>query len=268
MNKLFDNDMGKKRGIYAIQNRTKNRVYVGSTVGSFNKRYSAHMTSFRQKINNPFLQRDYELDSQNFTMTVLEVIESKEDVIAVEQKWLDVLFDDQICCYNIAPIAGNTSGIHFTEARKKNLAIKMKMRLCDPVYYASFLARQNKKRKVYEFISPTNEEYIGKGIEQFCKDHNLSVSHMCELVQGSIQSYRGWRLLSNKQYIFDRDTLCKNNSASKVATLDIQIMSPQGTIYGPITNIAEFCREHSLHRISVRNLAAGKIKQTKGWKLL
>ena len=91
-----------------------------------------------------------------------------------------------------------------------------------------------------------------------------------KLFDNSIGKKFGVYAIQNKidKKVYDRDTLCKNNSASKVATLNIQIISPEGTIYGPITNIAEFCREHNLHRISVRNLAAGKIKQTKGWKLL
>lgn len=268
MNKLFDSVLGKKRGIYAIQNTVKNRVYVGSTIGSFNKRYSSHMTSFRQKTNSPFLQMDYNLMPQSFVMTLLEIVENKEDVIFAEQKWLDVLFDNQKICYNIAPVAGNTSGIELTESRKKNLSEKMIMRLSDPVYYASFLARQEKKRKPYQFISPTNEEYIGEGIEKFCKEHGLSISHMCELSKGKLFSYKGWRLLSNREYVFDRDTLCKINAASKATTLPIQILSPEGIVYGPITNIADFCRRHNLHRVSVRKLVTGKIKQTKGWKLL
>lgn len=268
MQKLFDSTLGKKIGIYAIQNRVNKRIYVGSTVGSFNKRYASHMTSFRQKTNSPFLQRDYDLAQQNFVMILLEVVENKEDVISVEQKWLDVLFDKQGKCYNIAPVAGNTSGVEFTEARKRNLSDKIRMRLCDPVYYADFLNRQRKKRKIYQFISPTNEKYIGEGIEKFCKDHGLSVSHMCELTKGTILSYKGWRLPCNKDYIFDRDALCKTNAASKTTTLFIQLMSPEGIIYGPIRNIADFCRKHNLHRVSVRKLATGKIKQTKGWKLV
>ncbi len=226
------------------------------------------MSSFRLKTNNPFLQKDYELAPRDFMMTILEVIENKEDVIAVEQKWLDIMFDKQLRCYNIAPVAGNTCNIYFSEERKKNLSIKMKNRLNDPAYYNDFLVRQSKKRKLYSFVSPTNEEYIGKGIEKFCKEHDLSISHMCELAKGAIQSYRGWRLLDNKEYTFDRNALCKNNANKKATTLDIQVMSPEGIIYGPITNIMHFCREHNLHRVSVRKLAAEKIKETKGWKLL
>lgn len=268
MNKLFSLEMGKKRGIYAIQNKVKNRTYIGSSTGSFNKRYSSHMTSFRRKTNSPFLQRDYQLAPQDFVMVILEVIESKEAIIRSEQKWIDALFDNQVQCYNIAPTAGNTAGVQFSEARKRNLSEKMHLRLRDPSYYSRFLANQNKKRKSYEFVSPTNEEYTGRGVEEFCKKHGLSVSHMCALANGAIQSYKGWRLRQNKQYTFDRKALCKKNANARATTLPRHLLSPEGIVYGPVVNISSFCNEHNLHRVSIRKLVAGKIKQTKGWRLL
>lgn len=269
MKKLFDSVLGKKTGIYAILNRINNRIYVGSTTRSFNKRYSNHMSSFRQKTNSPFLQRDYDLAPQNFLMYILETIgDNKTDILNYEQKWLDFLFDGQNKCYNITPTAGNTAGIKFSDDRKANLSSKIKDRYRDPVFYMKFLARQARNRKEYSFISPENELFTGKGVEYFCSQNNLSVAHMCELLKRKIKSYKGWRCPENANYKFDVEKLCKKNASNMAKALNVSLISPDGITYSQIVNISKFCFEHGLHRVSIRKLAAGQIKQTKGWKLV
>ena len=55
--------------------------------------------------------------------------------------------------------------------------------------------------------------------------------------------------------------------ASKQKIYNIQLLAPDGTIYGPITNLHAFCREHKLDRASILRLMNGKQGRVGMWKL-
>lgn len=268
MNKIFTKDYDNSFGVYAIKNILNNRIYIGSTTVCFQTRYEKHINSFKNKTNSRFMQNDYEkCGSHKFAMFILEIVNTVEKVLGREQYWLDYFYDNQKDCYNISPTAGNCRGIKLTENRKKNLSIKAKERYKDKEFYLDFRKREDKKKKEYSFVSPEGKVFSGRGIEKFCVEHNLHVQHMCELVKGILKSYNGWRLKMNEDYVFNRVELCNNNSSLMAKTLNVKLVSPLNEIYGPINNISQFCRQHKLHRISIRKLIAGEIKQTKGWRL-
>jgi group I intron endonuclease len=54
---------------------------------------------------------------------------------------------------------------------------------------------------------------------------------------------------------------------SKQKTYNVQLVSPDGIVYGPITNLHAFCREHQLDRASMTRLISGKQKRLGQWKL-
>ncbi len=63
----------------------------------------------------------------------------------------------------------------------------------------------------------------------------------------------------------------KQKLAAKLAnikTYNIQLLSPEGAVYGPIVNMKQFCEEHSIGRTNVCKLINGKYKTCNGWKLL
>lgn len=49
---------------------------------------------------------------------------------------------------------------------------------------------------------------------------------------------------------------------------DVQLLSPDGIIYSPVINAAEFARQHGLERTSFIDLLNGKKKVFKGWILI
>lgn len=56
--------------------------------------------------------------------------------------------------------------------------------------------------------------------------------------------------------------------ASKQKIYNTQLLAPDGTIYGPITNLHAFCREHNLDRSSILRLMNGKQGRVGMWKLV
>lgn len=49
-----------------------------------------------------------------------------------------------------------------------------------------------KKSKSYELMSPTGELFEGKNISNFCREHNLSVSHISQVLNGKRNHHKGW----------------------------------------------------------------------------
>ena len=55
---------------------------------------------------------------------------------------------------------------------------------------------------------------------------------------------------------------------SKQKTYNTQLLAPDGSIYGPITNLHAFCREHKLDRASILRMIKGKQGRVGSWRLL
>jgi len=132
----------------------------------------------------------------------------------------------------------------------------------------------NKSIKHYNIslVSPVGEEFNSiTNLANFCKEHGgLNETAMYSLVNNKINSYCGWRLKGHKTY--DRPgqfLVTKNKIGNAIAkTHDIKLESPDGTIYGPIFNLSDFCRTHNLLRATLNKVIVGKSKHCQDWKLV
>ena len=100
-----------KSGIYKITNKITNKFYIGSAV-DIKTRWSVHKRRLKTNTHdNKHLQSAWNKDGiQNFLFEIVELCE-REILIPTEQKYLDEYkcWDREIG-YNIAKIAGNTTG--------------------------------------------------------------------------------------------------------------------------------------------------------------
>lgn len=48
--------------------------------------------------------------------------------------------------------------------------------------------------KEFTIKSPNGEIIKGKNISKFCKENNLSSSHICNVIKGKVKSHKGWTL--------------------------------------------------------------------------
>lgn len=101
-------------GIYKILNWVNGKAYVGSAT-YLRKRLSDHKCSLQKdKHDNPYLQRAWNKYGEiNFQFLILEYC-SVDKLIEREQFYFDTLKPE----YNIAKIAGNTSGVRWTEEQR------------------------------------------------------------------------------------------------------------------------------------------------------
>lgn len=51
---------------------------------------------------------------------------------------------------------------------------------------------KNKGAKIYKLISPSGELFKGKNISNFCKEQNLSISHISQVINGNRNHHKGW----------------------------------------------------------------------------
>ena len=103
--------------IYKIENRVNGKCYVGSAV-DFRHRKNVHLSQLRHgKHHNIYLQRSFnKYGAECFKFEILELVDTSEELIPLEQHYLDTLKPE----YNISPTAGSLLGYrHTEEARRK-----------------------------------------------------------------------------------------------------------------------------------------------------
>ncbi len=113
-----------KSGIYIIKNLINRKVYVGSSINIYHRKYTHFSCLKRNKHLNNYLQNAFnKYGKDNFEFYVLEFIEENK-LIAREQYWIDY-YDatNRKIGYNIAPLA---SGSKLSEETKKKISKTIK----------------------------------------------------------------------------------------------------------------------------------------------
>jgi hypothetical protein len=91
-------------------------------------------------------------------------------------------------------------------------------------------------------------------LNKFCRVNNLALVCMIRLSHGrsKLKSYKGWT---------------HGNSVRKRAYIKTceGFVDPEGHAVGPITNLAAFCREHSLDKTHMVAVAHGRLISHQGW---
>ena len=106
-------------GVYYIQNLVTNKFYIGSSADVYS-RIKSHLNMLQRGVHsNIHLQRSYNKHGQDkFAWGVCEEVFDIDQLLAVEQTWIDVMGD-----YNICTEAGSTRGYKATEETRTKLKI-------------------------------------------------------------------------------------------------------------------------------------------------
>lgn len=126
-----------------------------------------------------------------------------------------------------------------------------------------------KLQKTYDvrIVGPDELEYGPiTNMRAFCREHSLSAGTFRSMIKGEIKIYNGWRLYENKD--LTKEDIKKERIKKISNTYDVKIISPTNEVFGPITNLNSFCKEHGLNQGSMDYLIKGKKKSYKGWRLL
>jgi group I intron endonuclease len=110
-------------GIYQIRNTVNGKVYIGSTVRSFKKRWKEHKTDLNSKNHHSLLlQRAWDKYGKDcFAFEILEILIDKDATIDAEQKHIDSIPEKMR--YNMCSFAGSTAGRTHSEETRIKLSI-------------------------------------------------------------------------------------------------------------------------------------------------
>jgi group I intron endonuclease len=240
----------QKIGIYKIVNVLNNRIYVGSAI-LLQRRYASHISCLnRNRHGNSYLQNDWnKCGSEAFEFHLLEAVEKAEDLLTKENHWLNVYFDNKHTCYNICPVAGNTTGVfHSQQTKEKMLSIA------------------RKKAAPWQILSPDNVLYTVNGVRSFCKEHGLDRGALIRIKFKKSMSHKGWRLPENKDYTGDLEQIKKMVSMRSAKTYDLVLIHENGEECGPIHNVKSWSEQRGLNYHVVHALIRGSCKSYKGWR--
>lgn len=172
-------------GIYSIRHKATGKIYIGSTIKSFDYRKKKHFNKLKyNKHHNIKLQRAYNKYGKDaFEFCILEILNNISDVRQAEQYYIDVFYGKH--CYNINKKADSPNaslgGIASAKIQKNKDARKTK----------STEARQ--KQYICGFRSPENILYAPViNLRDFSRTHNLHSSHMAQVYNGKRTSHKGW----------------------------------------------------------------------------
>lgn len=206
--------------IYKITNLINSKCYIGQTTVSVEKRWKRHCWASEYKKNMPIALAIAKYGKENFSVEVLHVCESQDELDAQEIHYAKL--HDTFCPNGYNLRAGNGPGSMSEETKQKiRLANKGKTRSDETRKKLSESHKGNKltestKKKLsrlnkgkvppdqvrqasiqhnqrsYTVIFPDGTIRNIVNMKNFCDDHNLSPSKMCLVAQGKRQQHKGF----------------------------------------------------------------------------
>lgn len=111
-------------GVYQIRNTANGKVYIGSTVAGFTKRWGIHRVYLQQQKHHcKHLQAAWNKYGESvFTFEVLEAVDDLSMAVPCEQAWIDSCRDRGMALYNSNPNAGSARGKKHTAVARANMS--------------------------------------------------------------------------------------------------------------------------------------------------
>lgn len=104
-------DNNGKIGIYAWENKTNNKLYIGGVDPLYLRLCGYYQPWYLNSRDNLYIVRSLnKYTMASFNLYILEYTNS-QDLISCEQKWINMLYPK----YNINPLAGNSKGYKHTQ---------------------------------------------------------------------------------------------------------------------------------------------------------
>lgn len=260
---LICDENKNKSGIYIIKNQINEKIYIGST-RCFRERFNEHKRNLLANIASNYMQNEcnkYGID--NFTFDILEITEkNKEALVKKEQFYLDLYYDNQDKCFNLNKLATSRLGTkqNWSEEQRQ----KHSQMLIDRYKNVEFREKQRKILKERYENDPKVEQCLKIGRDSM-KGKPKTEEHKQNLSKARKGKYMG---AENPNYGKPIPESHKQKlKLLKQKNYDVKIKNIDGTIYGPIINLNDFCKERNLRQGNMWLLIHGKIKSSQGWVL-
>ena len=194
--------MNKTSGIYSITNTTNGKIYYGSSVNTY-LRWHQHKHQLKKNIHsNSHLQRAWnEYGEKSFKFQLIEEVQ-KEQLLDVEQKYLDIALLDRDNSYNNNFCAERPNkGNRHTDKTRAKISEAMQYALNGGLrdrWKEGWKHTKNTQRHVdnniYSFRNRiTGETFTGRQID-FYRKYDLNNTKVCSLIKGIRPAHKDWIL--------------------------------------------------------------------------
>lgn len=240
-------------GIYLII--AKDTFYVGSSK-NIARRLIAHKSNLNK--NSHFCKRMQNIYNKYgigaFSFCTLEEVANEDDILACEQKWLDILFAELHSKHilNTRRVAERNTGVKLSDETKQKISDALKGKCIGKKVTQETREKISKARidlsKKYTLYDPEGVKYENiTYIHQFCRDHGLDRGTIVHVLKGERRHHRWW-------------------TADFHAIPRYTFVSPNGIVYRNVYNIHAFSEEHNLNVRGLYELGIGRINSLYGWK--
>jgi len=265
-------NIGKISGIYKIINKIDGKYYVGSSKDIVTPnigRWYMHKYELNKKTHtNDYLQNAWnKYGEDSFEFIIVEKC-NPDQLLIVEQKYLDDTKKERNLSYNLSFIAGN---IEMTNDVRQKISAKSRARLKDKTKHPNYDA---KIYKLYNRI--TNDTFLGTRQDFILKynDKHFSINH---LISGKFHSTNGWTFDPNYDLKGNRG---KNWTQERIKSVSEKFTGKNNPSYDiTVHNFIhedgrkETCTKYELyHKYNLDKSALARVinrkqKHTMWWKL-
>lgn len=248
--------------IYVIESISKpERFYIGSAV-DFTRRMSIHTSGLRRnKHHSRTLQRHYnKYGMSDLRFEILELVPHREDLLTVEQTYLDVFQP----FYNTSPTAGSRLGSKsgpLSEAHKKRLSECNKGKIVTEHFMDTHRVKIQKYSIYGEYIK-TYRSGVDAGIAEGCVVKPTSIKN---ITAGGFVWVRFGDPLPDFEAIRKQLVDCRRVLCKQVLQID-----RSGIVVNEFDGVRIACKKTGIDHRSISQVASGsKIRKTAGgfiWK--
>lgn len=223
--------------IYKITCLPTSKFYIGST-NDWRVRFQTHKAKLRSgKHTNPYLLNAFKkYKEDNFTFKVIETIFNEDDLLQIEQKWLDK-----------------------TQCYKRHIGFN----IANQVNFTEYAIDANSKK--YIITKPDGKEIIIKNLHKFCRKNKLNPGALSQVAQGNVNQHKNYLCryasMSKEEWQMSLKRSHKSGGGHKG---DWLITDPQGNKYH-IESLTDFCKKNNLSQGNMTEVSKGKRKQHKGY---
>jgi group I intron endonuclease len=221
-------------GIYKIINKTNGKYYVGSS-DNIKRRWYNHKNKLRKnKHYNYHLQQSWNKYGEPYFDFIFVEITDEENLVIMEQKYLDIVKNERDKCYNISLDANKPE---MNEETRKKISVTLTGR------------------------------YRGKDSPHYGKHHTKeTIGKLSNIKKGKPSPNRGKKMADEQKEKIRQSILKIRNQISENQSKNWVFISPKGE-HIKVHNLSNFCKENNLVRSNMCLVSYGERKSHKGWTL-
>jgi|688.fasta_scaffold10912_6 group I intron endonuclease len=238
--------------IYKITNTVNGKIYIGQTTRRLKTRWNGHISRSYSKSGSPLHAAIKKYKKENFTIEIIKKCSSREELNEEEIRLIQEHNSLAPNGYNI--MKGGSYNITKKEKKKQTVEHTQKIR-------EKFLLRKEEMRelssKEWVAVSPEQQIFQIKNLEEFCRNHSLQPSCMIRVAKGSSKQHKKW--------------LCyyKEEFADKYKPLEIKLfrlLDKEGNVH-EFENPCLYADKLGVDRSWFNKVCTGKAKSYKGFTL-